>query len=370
MKRSTHLVLVFSYYYAQILGILNFSYDTNTRRAYTNIYITIYAALVNVILFAVIPYFAMTLQIKSRPPGSAEVIYKLSILMTFIRIGGSLTTIIFNWTKRNDFIKLINKFLHFRYAFLEKYHKNEQFNKYIEKYIRAKCLTSLGSDLIVFTSSIQIIRDLFEISNIFLIMLLALMPTVLNVIMTHYYFALLNVNVLLIIIKEDLDLIIKTAKQYNIQTNELKSKLILKHITGLSDYVNILSHTVLQLQHFVANINRIYDIQGICCMLTVYVNNICVVYMTFMTSSPDKLWNQLNSFKGVFSIISLMIIYLDLKLFVYSLLNASHSVQELGELLKIKQSCHSYRDKSLERSVCKFLKLYSKTITLLNFLYS
>ncbi|KAM7343529.1 putative gustatory receptor 59d [Cochliomyia hominivorax] len=354
MRRSTYIMLALAYCYAKFLGIINFSYDRQSQRAYKDNCSTIYAALINVAIFCVIPYFGMTIRIKEIPPGSAELIYKMSILITFIRIGGALTTIIFNWTKRNEFINLINSFLQFRHNFLQKYHKEEKFKKYIEKGVRAKCQASLASDFIVFMAAMQNFHVLFEISNIYLIMALGIMPSILNVIMTHYYFALLNVNVLLIIINEELESILKVSEEYGIRDIKINSILIFNYISGLSDYVNVLAQTVIKLQQYVLRVNSIYDIQSICCMLTIFVNNIAVVYTTFMTSSPENLWKQLNSLSGIIKLLFLLIHYWDLHLFIYSLLDASKLVNKLGELLKIKQSWSSYRDKSLERSFLNF----------------
>ncbi|KNC33665.1 hypothetical protein FF38_08776 [Lucilia cuprina] len=269
MRRSTHLIIVFCYYFAILLGILNFSYDFRTRRAYKNIYVTIYAGLLNVSLYAVIPYIGMTLKLKTRPPGSEELLYKLSVLITFIRIGGALASVIFHWIKRQEYIKLINSYQHFCEQYLQKYHKHKRFIKYIEQNIRIKFLCSLVTDLIVLTGSVQVFRDIFENSNIYILLALALIPSVLNRIMLHYYFTLQNINALLNIINEELEGILKTTTAGDGQCKDM------------SNYINVLANIVIQLHYYVARINGIYEIQGVCCMLTVYLLNVSLQMAAF-----------------------------------------------------------------------------------------
>lgn len=352
MKRSTHLMIYFFYYYAQLLGILNFSFDGRTRRAYTNKYVTLYAGLMNMALFGLIPYLAMTMEFKSRPPGSAELIYKLSVYMLFIRIGGVMTALISIWSNRNEFIELINSYQLFSQAYLQKYQKHGKFMKYMEKIIRIKCPSTIATDVVLFVGSINVFPKIFGIYNTFILMALALMPIFLNVIMTQYYFALQNVNVLLIVINEELQWILKASQHsYAAASN---SKRILIETTSLSDYANVLAGMVIQLLNYVTRVNRIYDIQVVCCMMIVYVNNICVIYMGLMTSAPEKLWNATDSFQIIIAVLAIVMHYFDLKLFMYCMLDASSLVHKLGKLLRFKQTLLSCGDLQLERSVIMY----------------
>ncbi|XP_065367039.1 putative gustatory receptor 59d [Calliphora vicina] len=350
MKRSTHLMIYCCYYYAQLLGILNFSFDGRTRKAYTNKYVTIYAGLMNAALFGLIPYLAMTMELKTRPPGSAELIYKLNVYMLFIRIAGVLAALISIWSNRNKFIELINSYQLFCQRYLEKYQKRDKFMKYMERAIRIKCRSSLATDVILFVGSINVFPEIFEIYNKFILMALALMPIFLNVIMTQYYFALQHANVLLLVINEELEWILKVS-QCAAPSN---SKRFLIEITSLSDYVNVLAGMVIQLLNYVTRVNRIYDIQVICCMMIVYVNNICVIYIGLMTSAPEKLWNAGDIFKIIIAVLAIVMHYFDLKLFMYSILDASSLVNKLGKLLKFKQCLLSCADLELKRSLMNF----------------
>ncbi|XP_046809932.1 putative gustatory receptor 36c [Lucilia cuprina] len=73
--------------------------------------------------------------------------------------------------------------------------------------------------------------------------------------------------------------------------------------------------------------------------------------MTFMTSAPDNLWNQLHSLKGLRAILSLAVHYYDLKLFMWSMLNVSTLSYRLGRLLKLGMSLLPCADLKLERSL-------------------
>lgn len=352
MKRSTHLITALAYYYAQIFGILNFSFDWRRQRAYKNTAITVYAVTLNVLYFTIIPYFVLTLELKSRSAGSATVIYRLTTILILIRIAAVLTTVVFNWTKRSDFIRLINSYQKFCQELLQKCGKKQKFAEYLERGMRQKLRSSMVMDSILYCSCFHIFRNIFEISSVWIAMGLAVIPTILNAVTLHYYIALLNVNACLSIIYDELERVLKESKEYELMmATGRQSQTYLGYLEKLSDYINYLASCVLRLQNYVKRIGNIYEVQSVCCTLILYLSNVLTIYINFMTSAPENLWNQKNSLRGILTLFVVFLYYYDLKYFIYSMLDAVDWVQKLGNLLKQEQVHLPFQGKTIERIV-------------------
>ncbi|XP_037811500.1 putative gustatory receptor 59d [Lucilia sericata] len=211
MKRSTYWMLSTVYIYAQLLGILNFCYDCRTGRAHIKPHITVYSAVISITMFGVLTYFFLHMEIKSHPPGSAELHYKLNFLTSIIRVVGVILTVFYNWTRRRESVQLINSYRKFCKKFLQKWQMEERYMQYLEHGIRIKLKRSFIADVLVYVIINQHLGVIFDMENRYILLALALIPTVLNVVMTLYYFAILNINIFMTIINEEIKRILNTA---------------------------------------------------------------------------------------------------------------------------------------------------------------
>lgn len=345
------------YIYSQLLGILNFSYDCRTGKARVKPHITAYCATMCLIMFIVLIYFLVNMEIKSRPPGSAELHYKLNLLTSFVRIVGVIITIFYNWTKRKDFVCLINSYQKFCKNFLEKWQKEEKYMMHLECGIRRKLQISFVADILIYLLTVDIFREIFDMDNPYILIPLALIPTVLNVIMTLYYFAILNVNILMLIINDELKRILDltaTICQSQENINYFEQIVLRNHCCQLSDELDELSSVQYELRNYLKFINRMYDIQGVCVMLNLYINNICVIYMFCMFFEHFELWSSYGKWVAYFVPIAFLIFYLDMKLFLFAMLNTVDLVEETGKLLRERQVWMMQMNEKLESSVSKF----------------
>ncbi|KAM7343935.1 putative gustatory receptor 59d isoform 1-T1 [Cochliomyia hominivorax] len=351
MKRSTHFMIKTVYIYAQLLGILNFCYNCRTGKARVKSSVTIYSAAICVLMFVVTLYFVLNLEIKTRPPGGAELHYKLNLLASAVRCIGVIITIFYNWTKRKDYVRLINSFRKFCRKFLKKWNLEEKYIKYLECGIRVKLKRSFLADIVMYLFIVNMFREIFDIENSFILLPLALIPTVLNVVMNLYYFAILNINTLMLIINEELKRVLDSA----IILNQTLPQNHIRHSSQMAEELDELALIQYQLWDYLKRINKMYDIQGVCVVLDLYVNNIYVIYMFCMFSEHFDLWISFGKWIAYFIPLSFIIYYLDVKLFLFAMLNTIDLVEETGRLLKERKVwIPSNLDGRLERSLNNF----------------
>ncbi|KAI8123693.1 putative gustatory receptor 59d [Lucilia cuprina] len=346
MKRSTYWMLSTIYIYAQLLGILNFCYNCRTGRAHIKPYITAYSAIISLTMFGVLTYFLLNMEIKNHPAGSAELHYKLNLLTSIIRVVGVILTVFYNWTRRRESVQLINTYQQFCRRFLKKWQVEERFMQYLEHGIRVKLKRSFIADVLVYVIIYQHLGVIFDMENSYILLALALIPTVLNVVMTLYYFAILNINILMTIINEEIKRILNIIC-------ETETGNCVKYC-HLADQLDDLAVAQGILKTFLKRINKIYNVQAICVVLDLYVNNIFVIYIFAMLSNHLDIWAYYGDWVVYFVPVALFIWYLDIQLFIYVMLNTVDLMEKTGELLKGRPIWTSNLNDRLERSLDNF----------------
>ncbi|KAI8123762.1 putative gustatory receptor 59d [Lucilia cuprina] len=334
MKRTTRWMIICVYYISQFLGIVAFSFNYDSGKLKTNFFITLYSCLVSALMFTSVALL-FRVQWKPRNANGPELHYKITAVICLVRIIAVLITVMLNWIKRKEFMRTIRDFQHLRYNLFKKYVMSTKVQKYFEKSIRAKFYWGLISNIITFYGSFDVLRGIFDLESPLVIIGLGAMSTVLNVIMTHHYFALLNVNALLSVVNEEVRRILNTSAvlfklQHDLAVNQYKLQLIGERV------------------------QRIYDWQGACITLTVYMNNINIIYMGYMIIQHEQL-SQMSMFWTLIILsILLFFFYMDLHLFMVNMLNFCDNVQRTADLLKNRQPWLPTLDERFEKSLKDF----------------
>ncbi|XP_065367035.1 putative gustatory receptor 59d [Calliphora vicina] len=352
MKRSTHLMIGIVYYMSQLLGVLAFSYNYDTGKLQTTIGITIYSCMVSVLMFCSLPIL-FRVQWKPRNVNGPELHYKINALMCLLHIVAVLITVLLNWSKRKEYIRTIRDFQHARNRLLQKFVMSDKVQQYFEKSIRSKFYWGLMYNIITFVASYDILRGIFDIESPIIIMGLGAIATVLNIIMTHYFFALLNVNVLLAVINEELKRILNTSSQlFKLQRlKQIKPGILITTCCQLADELQDLAINQYNLQNIGDRVNRMYDLQGSCVVLTLYMNNISVIYMTYMMLLHEELSQDYGTITVMIIMpIAVFFYYMDLRIFTESMLNFGDCVKNTKDLLKNLQHCLPTLDERFEKS--------------------
>ncbi|XP_065367031.1 putative gustatory receptor 59d [Calliphora vicina] len=356
MKRSTRWMILLVHYISQLLGIVAFSYNYDTGKLKTTFAITLYSSLVSVLMFSSVALL-FRIQWKPRNANGPELHFKITALMCLIRIVAVLITVLLNWSKRQEFIRSIRDFQRLRHNLLQKFVMSSKVQQYFEKSIRSKFYWGLISNIMIFVGSYDILRGIFDLESPIIITGLGAMSTVLNVIMTHYFFALLNVNALLAVVNEEVKRILNTSSQlFKLQRlKQIKPGALITTCCQLADELDVLAINHYKLQLLGERVNRLYGLQGSCVMLTLYMNNISVIYMTYMIVQHEDLSQQLGILWTVIILsILLFFFYKDLYLFTLNMLNFGDYVQKTAGLLKSRQPWLPTLDERFEKSLKDF----------------
>ncbi|TMW43256.1 hypothetical protein DOY81_011665 [Sarcophaga bullata] len=337
MKRSTFLMIDVVFIYALLLGGLNFSFDRRSGIARVKPYILIYSAVMNLIMVAIIIYFTVTIDFKTRPPGRDELSYKFTMLLLLIRATAIITTLLCNWINLSDFVKFINAYRNFSLHFIRKWRAHEKYEKHMEQGIRLRCICTVLVDILMYLGAIIDLQDIFDINN--------------NLMLLFYYFAILNTNVLLIIINDELKRILATA--FILHQNHSRATLA-RHGQTLAKELDELAESQLKLNAFIKRINKIFDLQGACVMLDFYVNNIYVIYLSCLLYNDDAFLNGFEDGLAYILFTFYAIYYTDLKVFMFNILRLGDLMKKTVEILKERYYLGQQMEKSLEKSFTNY----------------
>ncbi|XP_075167407.1 putative gustatory receptor 36a [Haematobia irritans] len=123
----------------------------------------------------------------------------------------------------------------------------------------------------------------------------------------------------------------------------------------LSDQLDELAHFYSDLQNLGDHLNRMYYVQGVCVILVLYMNNVCMIYMGYMMAQHEQLWPQLSQAMALCLVpIVLFFYYLDAYLFIFLILRMVDAADRPGLLLKESQPWLATLDERLEKSLQSF----------------
>lgn len=353
MSLSIRRIVVIVYFASQFLGLVAFSYNYNTGQVKTKLFITVYCAIISVLMFGTVP---LLFRIRWRPRNldGPELHFKISALMCLIRIVAVLVTVVYNWSKRCEFIQSIKRFQAIRQNLLEKFQMPPKVQRYFERGIKKKFYWGIIANIIVFLNSYDIIRSVFDVESPVIIIYVCIVATVLNVIMAHYYFAVLNVNALLAVINEEVKFILNSsATLFKLQRmKRIKPGAFITSCCQLADKLDDLACFQYDLLRLSERINKVYEIQGACVILTLYLSNISIIYMGYMLVQHEQL-SQEYSWIILITVlpIALTFHYIDVKIFMMNVLKLGDLISETGQLLKNRQPWLPTLDERFEKSV-------------------
>ncbi|KAI8123755.1 putative gustatory receptor 59d [Lucilia cuprina] len=290
MKRSTRWMIVFVYYISQLVGMLAFSYDFDTGVTKTTFLITFYSCLISFLMFCSLPLLTR-IQWKPRNANGPELHFKITALISLIRILAILLT----------------DFQHLRKDLLNKFVMSKKVEQNFEKAIIYK----------------------------------------------GFYWV--NINALLAVINEELKKILNTSMQlFKLQrAKQIKPGVFTTTCCKLADKLDILAINQYNLQNIGVRVNSMYELQGACIVLTMYMNNISVIYMGYMLVQHEQLSQDYGIIVLFLIPISLLFYYMDLKIFIINMLNFGDLIKTTANLLQNRQPCLPSLDVRFEKIINK-----------------
>lgn len=348
MKRSTYLMIDLMIIYAYLLGGLKFSIDRRNGVARIKTRITIYSAIIDLIMVGAIIYFIVNLHFKPRPSGSPDLVFKFNVFLMLTRATSVLVTQHYTWMNLSRFVKFLNAYRQFSLRFIRRWRAHEKYEKYLDQGIRQRLQYTILADICAYIATVIGLRNLFDTNNDFLVLFIALIPTSINIAATFYYLTILNTNALMIIINDELKRVLATAfilqQNYSRATLGRYGQRLARELDELAEAQNI-NHV------FLSYVNKMFDLQGTFVLLDLYVNNIYVIYLMCLFLSNSELWRGYEVWQVYFVPIFFVIYYMDLKVFMFTILKTVDLMKKTEEILKERYYLGQEMEKFLERSV-------------------
>ncbi|XP_073811856.1 putative gustatory receptor 36b [Musca autumnalis] len=281
MRRSTHWMITVVLVTAQLLGTLSFCYNHRTGEIYIAPWLTYYTALISVAMFGVLPMLQhITVNTKYFHA-------KINFLIFLIRLTAVLVSVIFNWTKRGEYIKSLRDLYRLKIEFLKRWPLSTRLEEKFENAIRSKFCWGITSSMAAILGSFEFFKQQLNVNNVGIIVTLGLMANVINLVLTSYFCCILRINTLLAAINEELAGILEKSKQLaNLRKlGFIHAGFFITQCCQFSDDVEELARFQLRFCKLAMHINDMYDVQGACVLLTVYLNSTSVFYAIYVSSN-------------------------------------------------------------------------------------
>lgn len=345
MKRSTRWMVFLVYYLSQTLGLLGFSYNSQSVELDTIPLLTIYSAMISAVMLFVLSvytYQEFMLCIMQRNLVSDRIID----LLLLIQIAVVVATAALNLTKRRQFMATITSFMQLRADFVKKFKMSANIKRFYENAIRKKIFVGLLSNIANFFLSPLLLGSIFSHNFNLDKVIFVVTVIVLNLLMSHYYFALLNFNVLLAAVNEEIERVLNSYSSLaELQgLKQIKSGALINTWCRLADELDELAIQHYKIKSMGERISRSYDFHGFCVLFIFYFNNFGTIYATYITL-------QYRKKELVILLILSLLFCMDLSIYLINMLKCGEFVRKAAVLLKDLQHSMPSLDERVEKSV-------------------
>ncbi|XP_013116150.2 putative gustatory receptor 59c [Stomoxys calcitrans] len=358
MRRSTQWMIRASYITSVLFGVTSLCYVENTGEVYTKPLVTIYSALANMAMLALVPHFLhLDYNAHSLPVLTNSLIFVLKAV-------GSIITVIINWTNREVFVKTLNDLASIRCKFMRRWPLSDKIKEKFETILRRKLLLGFITLAAIMLSSIEYIQTQLKIESFYAILPAIMVNCIINMVIMNYFLCITHLNVLLWAINEELEKILKSTYQlWHLRImGQIGLGTWITQCCRLSDNLDELAVAQHHLHLLGNRINRMYDTQTACVLVMVYLNNLSMIYMSYPTTQKAKLFDEFSSWALVVMPILMILYYIDLVFFVRGMIEFEESFIATSKLLRERKLLYPALDVRLEESVStrfpyKFIEL-------------
>uniref|UniRef100_A0A454A0N8 Gustatory receptor n=1 Tax=Stomoxys calcitrans TaxID=35570 RepID=A0A454A0N8_STOCA len=356
MRTRTRWLIASCYYASQLLGILPFWYNQQTGRVHTTRRVAICSAATSLTLLTIIAMFLCNFDWSPQHFLAHAFHFKIRITVFLIRISAVIITVILNWSKRQQFMNTLNDFQIMQQKFLKNWPISREVENEYDKSIARKVISNLLSNIFMSLELYVVSKTQLQWSNFF-ITVMVLVVIVLNMALTNFYIAIGNINVLLAILKEQLQRISLASKDMiKLQSSSNRpagSRLMAKGYL-LAHELDALALYQLKLWKFINRMTALYDFQGSCVILTMYITQVTVLYSCYLLLQQDykpSNWNEMSSFVTSLAIV---FYYLDMRTFRKGMFRTLDLFMEIEYVLKIRELQWPVAEECLEESFKNF----------------
>jgi len=340
MYDSVQVILRLFYKYSRLLGLFNFEIDTKTGKARITTRATIYAAVVNVAICCMLPSLTHSELIHILWKYAGLLHEYIFLVVMGMRIICVIATMFSRWWQRRRVIRLVNAF---RRLTLQKPQAIGMWRRGVIK----KFISIIVTEGIQMLGTLLAIRKLLTFNLIISIFLTYMLAALVNVIISHFYFSMLNIHIHYVILKQELRTVLNEIRTLE---DEHRRATFMNKCCSLADRLEDIARRQSELQMIGGRMGRVFGLQGICISATAYVSSIGCIYFTVsaVKRSAGMSWSPLLILLLLFEIGAF---FVDNLITVYNVYSVIEDHAELIQLLEQYTSIAPGLDKRLEAVV-------------------
>ncbi|KAH8355204.1 hypothetical protein KR093_008299 [Drosophila rubida] len=331
------LMLRLSYYYSLFLGVLNFEIDTRNGHARLTTQSTVYAAVVNVLMVCLLPLLTQSELLHLMWVHAGLIHEYLFLVVMGMRMGCVIATLFSRWLQRHRLLHLVNAV---RRLAIERPQVVRMWRRGVIK----KFLSVFASELVQMLGNILTLQTFLTFNLVISIFSLYMLTALLNVIISHYYFIMLNIRSHYMLLKQELRCIL--AETRCLEREPRQASFMIKCCT-LADRLEAIAARQSELQRLVDLMSRIFGLQGCCISTTSYITCIGSIYFTFCAVKRTA-GMSLNPFYYLLIAVELIVYFVDLQITVNNIYTVLDEHRELVQLLEEYPTFASGLDRRLE----------------------
>ncbi|XP_068147539.1 putative gustatory receptor 59d [Drosophila tropicalis] len=269
-------VLRFSYYYARLMGVLNFEIDLQSGRSSISHKATIYAVLVNVFIFCFLPLQLLRSDNINVAWAQANRLHvQVFVIMTKIRLVGVLLSLLSRWRQRHELRCLLRGF---RQLFLTK----PQVKKLYRRGVISKCIFDTLAELFQMFVELDAQRQPFSLELCLNLSLMYFLTALLNSIVAQYFFGMLHVHAHYMLLNLELSRLLSEIRSINkVNARRHNVGIFMSKCCALADQLDEIAVTQSKLQRLVEQMSKIFGLQSFCIFSTYYLSSVATIYFTF-----------------------------------------------------------------------------------------
>ncbi|KAL7738252.1 hypothetical protein ACLKA6_006583 [Drosophila palustris] len=278
MVDPVRLFLLINYYYGRLMGVINFEIDVATGRAKVSRKATFYAALINILIFSVMPLLARgQLWNLFWKDGKNAFHQNVFLILNVLRITCVLLIMLSRWWSRHQIVRLIGQF---RRLIL----KQPQVMKLWRRGVISKFTTGVLTEVIHMIVTLKGLQDILNLDLIVSVVGFQLLLALLNIILSQYYFVLLHVHAEYVLFNGELRSILAETesleRDHRMGVRNLRSCV-------LADRLDNLAHLQSELQTLIHRMTRVFGIQSLCIGVISYMTIVAANYYIFVFNRHD-----------------------------------------------------------------------------------
>ncbi|EDW60231.2 uncharacterized protein Dvir_GJ20982 [Drosophila virilis] len=280
-------ILRMVYFYSRLLGVINFEIDMKTGRASVTRRASIYAGVVNGLILSLLPFLSLSNLLQTMWSHAGLLHEYLFLVIYVTRVSCLVITLCSRWWQRGRLIHLVNAFS--RLAF-----RRPQVMRMWRRRVVLKFMSIFLSEISQVAISFYPMRSYLTLKLTFSILMLYAMTALVNVIISHFYFINGNVHSHYILLNQEIQAVLSELR--SLETEHRRATRMIK-CCFLADQLEDIARTQSELQTLLKRSARIFDIQGLCITVIMYLSMIATIYFTFvgLTSTNRTLnWSFSN----------------------------------------------------------------------------